>query len=35
LNKISTVTLVCPKFIYSVFTPHGNYIIVLITSNLL
>jgi hypothetical protein len=35
LNKISTVTLVCPKFIYFVFTPHGNYIIILITSYLL
>jgi hypothetical protein len=35
LNKISTVTLVCPKFIYFVFTPHGNYIIIPITSNLL
>jgi hypothetical protein len=29
LNKISTVTLVCPKFIYFVFTPHSNYIIIL------
>jgi hypothetical protein len=27
LNKISTVILVCPKFLYFVFTPHGNYII--------
>jgi hypothetical protein len=35
LNKISTVTLVCPKIIYFVFTPHGNYIIILVTSNLL
>jgi hypothetical protein len=35
LNKISTVTLVCPKFIYFIFTSHGNYIIILITSNLL
>jgi hypothetical protein len=35
LNKISTVTLVCPKSIYFVFTPHGNYIIILITSNML
>jgi hypothetical protein len=34
LNKISIVTLVCPKFLYFVFT-HGNYIIILITSNLL
>jgi hypothetical protein len=33
LNKISTVKLVCPKFIYFGFTPHGNYIIILITSN--
>jgi hypothetical protein len=35
LNKISTVTLVYPKFIYFVFTPPDNYIIILITSNLL
>jgi hypothetical protein len=35
LNKISIVKLVCPKFIYFSFTPHGNYIIILITSNLL
>jgi hypothetical protein len=35
LNKISTVKLLCPKFIYFVFTPHGNYIIILITSNFL
>jgi hypothetical protein len=35
LNKISKVALVCPKFIYFVFTPQGNYIIILITSNLL
>jgi hypothetical protein len=35
LNKISTVTLMCPKFIYFIFTPHGNYIIILITSNFL
>jgi hypothetical protein len=35
LNEISTVTLVCPKYIYFVFIPHGNYIIILITSNLL
>jgi hypothetical protein len=35
LNKISTATLVSPKFIYFVFTPHVNYIIILITSNLL
>jgi hypothetical protein len=35
LNKILTVTLVCPKFIYFVFTPNGNNIIILITSNLL
>jgi hypothetical protein len=24
LNKISTVKLMCPKFIYFIFTPHGN-----------
>jgi hypothetical protein len=35
LNKITTVKLVCPKFIYFVFTPHGNYIIILKTSNFL
>jgi hypothetical protein len=35
LNKISTLKLVCPKFIYFIFTPHGNYIIILITLNLL
>jgi hypothetical protein len=35
LNKISTVKLVYPKFIYFVFTPHGNYLIILITSNFL
>jgi hypothetical protein len=35
LNKISTVTLVFPTFIYFVFIPHGNYIIILITSNFL
>jgi hypothetical protein len=35
LNKISAIKLVCPKFIYFVFTPHGNYIIILITSNFL
>jgi hypothetical protein len=35
LNKITTVKLVCPKFIYFIFTPLGNYIIILITSNLL
>jgi hypothetical protein len=35
LSKISTVTLVCPKFIYFIFTPHSNYRIILITSNLL
>jgi hypothetical protein len=35
LNKISTVTLVCPKIIYFVFRPQGNYIIILITTNLL
>jgi hypothetical protein len=35
LNKILTVKLVCPKFIYFILTPHGNYIIILITSNLL
>jgi hypothetical protein len=35
LNKISTVTLVCPNFIYFVFTPHGNYTIILIKLNLL
>jgi hypothetical protein len=35
LNKISTVKLVCLKFIYFGFTPHGNYIIILITTNLL
>jgi hypothetical protein len=35
LNKISTVRLVCPKFIYFVLTAHGNYIIILITSNFL
>jgi hypothetical protein len=28
LNKISIVKLVCPKFIYFVFTPHGNNIII-------
>jgi hypothetical protein len=33
LNKILIVTLVCPKFIYFVFTPYGNCIIILITSN--
>jgi hypothetical protein len=35
LNKISTIKVVCPKFIYFIFTPHGKYIIILITSNLL
>jgi hypothetical protein len=35
LNKISTVKFVCPKFIYFVFTPHGNYTIILIISNML
>jgi hypothetical protein len=25
----------CPKFLYFVFTPHGNYIIIPVTSNLI
>jgi hypothetical protein len=35
LSKISTATLVFPKFRYFIFTPDGNYIKILITSNLL
>jgi hypothetical protein len=31
LNKISTVTLVCPRFLESVFTSHVNDVIILPT----
>jgi hypothetical protein len=31
LNKISTVTLVCPRFLESVFTSHVNDVIILLT----
>jgi hypothetical protein len=35
LNKISTVTLVCPRFLESVFTSHVNDVIILLTSSVL
>jgi hypothetical protein len=35
LNKISTVALVCPKFLESVFTSHVTDVIILLTSSVL
>jgi hypothetical protein len=35
LNKISTATLVCPRFIESVSTSHVNDVIILLTSSVL
>jgi hypothetical protein len=35
MNKILTVTLVCPRFLESVFTSHVNDVIILLTSSLL
>jgi hypothetical protein len=35
LNKISKVTLVCPRFIEFVFTSHVNDVIILVTSSVL
>jgi hypothetical protein len=33
LNKISTATLVCPRFLESIFTSHVNDVITLLTSS--
>jgi hypothetical protein len=35
LNKITTVTLVCPRFLEFVFTSHVNDVIILLTSSVL
>jgi hypothetical protein len=35
LNKIPTVTLVCPRFLEFVFTSHVKDIIILLTSSVL
>jgi hypothetical protein len=35
MNKISTVTLVCPRFLESIFTTHVNDVIILLTSSAL
>jgi hypothetical protein len=35
LNKISTVTLVCPRVLESIFTSHVNEVIILLISSVL